>query len=175
MHTMKTLMWTAVVIFLMSVAVSAQEKTEAPESKAPATYRMQYTIVELADGKRVNSRTYETMIAEPPQHQATWSKIRMGNKIPLTSEKGPTYMDTGLSIDAGLRKWGDQLYGSTRFELNSVAPEQQGSQSGAPVLRSIKLEADNALVLGQKTVIAGGDDVNTNHRFEIELVVTRIK
>ena len=99
----------------------------------------------------------------------------MGNKIPLTAEKGPTYMDTGLSIDAGLRKWSDQLVASTRFELNSIAPEQQGAQSGAPVLRSIKLESDNALVLGQKTVIAAGDDVNTNHRFEIELLVTKVK
>ena len=44
MHTMKCLMWAAAVIFLMSVAASAQEKTDAPEAKAPATYRMQYTI-----------------------------------------------------------------------------------------------------------------------------------
>ena len=177
MHTTKCLMWAAVLIFLLSVVASAQqERAIEPEPKGPlATYRMQYTVSELADGKRVNSRTYETMVQEPSGSGANWSQIRMGNKISLTAEKGPIYMDTGLSIDAGLRKHGDQVEAATRFELTSVAPEQQGAQSGAPVLRSIKFSSDNNLTPGQKVLVAAGDDVNTNHRFEIELVVTKVK
>jgi len=176
MHTTKCLMWAAVLIFLVSLSAVGQEKAvESAPKPLLATYRMQYTVSEIADGKRVNSRSYETLVEEPTGNNANWSQIRMGNRVPLASEKGPSYFDIGLSIDAGIRKQGEQIHANTRFDLSSIAPEQQGAQGGAPVVRSIRFTADNNLALGQKVLLSAGDDVNSNHRFEVELVVTKMK
>ena len=176
MHTTKMLILAAVVIFLTTLA-AAQEKS-APAPNAPtASYRVQYTISELADGKRINSRSYETLIQEPAGGQVGWAQIRMGNKIPIPGEKEPRYIDVGISIDSGLqREGGDsgQMLMKTHFELTSVAPDQ--SNTGAsPVLRSIKFNSDHVAITGQKVLVSGGEDVNTNHRFEVEALLTRVK
>lgn len=173
MHTSKTLI--VAVIFLAAVAAAQQEQPAPTTAAAGSTYRVQYTVSELAEGKRVNSRTYETLVQEPSGGQVSWTQIRMGNRIPVPGEKESHYVDIGLSIDTGLQHEGGQLVMKTRFELTSVAPEQGSTPSALPVLRSIRFNSDHLVGTGQKVLVSSGDDVNTNHRFEVEAVLTRLK
>jgi hypothetical protein len=43
------------------------------------------------------------------------------------------------------------------------------------VLRSIRFNAEQIVNTGQKALVSSGDDVNTNHRFEVEALLTRLK
>ncbi len=176
MHTTRMFVLAAVVIYLAAVAAAQQEKpAEQPAAAPTSTYRVQYTISEVADGKRINSRSYETLIQEPAGGAVQWTQIRMGNKVPLPGEKEPHYIDVGIGIDTGLQREGGRLVMKTRFELTSVAPEQGGAPSAMPVLRSIKFNADQLVSTGQKVLVSSGDDVSTNHRFEVEAMLTRVK
>lgn len=173
MHTTKMLVLAAVVIFLTALAAAQQEKTDAPVMGN--TYRVQYTVSELADGKRINSRSYETLIQEPAGGGVQWTQIRVGNRVPIPGEKEPRYIDVGVSIDTGLQREGGQMVMKTRFELSSLAPEQGNTPVGSPVLRSVKFNSDHVVVTGQKVVVSSGEDVNSNHRFEVEALLTRMK
>ncbi len=164
------------VIFLAAAAAAQQDKPAEQAAKAPAaTYRVQYTVSEMAEGKRVNSRSYETLAQEPVGGNVKWTQIRLGNRVPIPGEKGPHYLDVGISIDAGLQREGDQLTLTTRLDLSSLAPEQPNTPGGMPVLRSVRFNSEQVVSPGQKVVISGGDDVNTNRRFEVEALVTRVK
>ncbi len=174
MQMPKMLILAAVVIYLAAVAAAQQEKPA--EQPAPTnTYRVQYTVSEVADGKRINSRNYETLIQEPAGGAVQWTQIRMGNKVPIPGDTETHYMDVGIGIDTGLQREGGQMVMKTRFELTSVAPEQGSSPGAAPVLRSIKFNSDHLVSPGQKVLVSSGEDVNTNHRFEVEATVTRVK
>lgn len=176
MHTTKMLILAAVVIYLAAVAAAQQEKAaEQPAVNPASTYRVQYTISEVADGKRINSRNYETLAQEPSGGQVSWTQIRMGNRVPIPGDKEPRYLDVGVSIDTGLQREGGQMVMKTRFELTSVAPEQGNSPSAMPVLRSIKFNSDHLVSTGQKVLVSSGEDMNTNHRFEVEAMLTRLK
>lgn len=177
MHTTKKWIVAAIVIYLAAVAAAQQEKPAEQPAAAPTnTYRVQYTVSEVADGKRINSRSYETLMQEPAGGAVQWSQIRMGNRVPVPGEKGLHYLDIGISIDSGLQREGGQLVMRTRIDLSSLAPEQQGSAPSAmPVLRSIRFNSDNLVSTGQKIMISSGEDVNTNHRFEVEALLTRVK
>jgi hypothetical protein len=176
MHTTKMFILAAVVIYLAAVAAAQQGKpAEQPAVNPTNTYRVQYTVSEVADGKRINSRNYETLAQEPAGGQVSWTQIRMGNRVPIPGEKEPHYLDVGISIDTGLQREGGQMVMKTRFELTSVAPEQGSSGSAVPVLRSIKFNSDHLVSTGQKVLVSSGEDVNTNHRFEVEAMLTRVK
>lgn len=176
MHTTRMFFLAAVVIYLAAVAAAQQnESGQQPAATPSNTYRVQYTVSEVADGKRINSRSYETLAQEPAGGQVAWTQIRMGNKVPIPGEKEPHYIDVGISIDTGLQREGGQMVMKTRFELTSLAPEQGGSPSAMPVLRSIKFNSDHLVSTGQKVLVSSGEDVNTNRRFEVEAQLTRVK
>ncbi len=176
MHTTRMFILVTVVIYLAAVAAAQQEKpAEQPAAAPTSTYRVQYTISELADGKRINSRSYETLMQEPAGGAVQWSQIRMGNRVPVPGDKGPHYLDIGISIDSGLQREGGQLLMRTRIDLSSLAPEQGNTPGAMPVLRSIRFNSDNLVSTGQKVLVSSGDDVNTNHRFEVEALLTRVK
>ncbi len=179
MHITKSLILAAILLSLLSWNAIAQEdkSAEAAAKAPPATYRLQYTVSEVADGKRINSRTYDTLVlVNPSSPGVNWSQIRMGNRVPFTGgEKGAQYLDVGVSIDCGLRHNGDGMALTTRFDLSSLAPDEKMSIAGMPVLRSVRFTSEQNLVVGQKVPISGGDDVNTNRRFELEVLATRVK
>ncbi|MBZ5645688.1 MAG: hypothetical protein LAN37_00525 [Acidobacteriia bacterium] len=177
MHTTKTLMFAAVLIFLVAIAAAAQQDKPTEQTARPpaATYRVQYIVSEIADGKRINSRNYETLVQEPFGGNVKWTQIRLGNRVPIPGEKGPHYLDIGISIDTGLQREGDQLVLTTRFDLSSLAPEQPSTPGGMPVLRSVRFTAEQIVSPGQKVPVSSGDDVNTTHKFEVDAVVTRLK
>ena len=174
MRTMK--LWIPAVLMIVLASLAAAQQEKAAEPAAPtATYRVQYTVSEVADGKRVNSRSYETLVQEPAGGSVDWTQIRLGNRVPVPGEKGLHYLDVGISIDCGLQRVGGQLVMKTRFDLSSLAPEQGGAQGAMPVLRSIRFTADELVNPGQKTLLSSGEDVNSNHRFEVEALLTRVK
>lgn len=177
MHMTKRVTFaTAIVVILATIAAAQQVKpTDPPARPLAGTYRVQYTVSEIADGKRINSRNYETLAQEPVGGLVKWTQIRIGNRVPIPAEKGTQYLDVGVSIDAGLQREGDQLTLTTRFDLSSLAPDQPNTPAGVPLLRSVRFTADQVVSPGQKIVISSGDDLNTNHRFEVEEMVTRLK
>ena len=175
MQTTKLSLIAVLVIVLAAVAAAQENKPAEPSAQVSAnTYRVQYTISEVADGKRINSRNYETLVQEPSGGQVNWTQIRMGNRVPVPGDKETHYIDVGLSIDTGLQRAGGQMVMKTRFELSSVAPEQ-GTASSAPVLRSVKFNSEHVVITGQKVLVSSGEDVNTNHRFEVEALLTKMK
>lgn len=167
----KRLAITALVALLLMVPAAAQEAGRPMPPDPNASYKLDYTIYELEDGKRVNSRTY-TLLADDGGGAST----KMGMRVPLHTDKGVQYMDVGLHIEAKVRQRENQnVWVSTRFELGGLVSEAANPGGGAPAVRNIEYSVPAVVTPGKATVIAGGDDLSSKRKFQLELVVTKLK
>ena len=70
-------------------------------------YRLDFVIKELDDTKVINTRSYSMMLVSSGLNPGTgqkssYGRIKAGYKLPVSSEKGPIYLDAGVEITASL-------------------------------------------------------------------------
>jgi hypothetical protein len=162
----------AVMLLLAMVAgmAVAQEPPRPKPDDPNAAYRLEYVIAEVEGGKRVNTRTYVLLADE-----GGMGNMHMGMKVPVQAEKGPIYLDVGLRIDSRVRpRDNGAVWLSTRFELSSLV-EQSQTVNGALPLRSIEYSTSTLVTVGKSTVIAAGDDLNSQKKFELSVTVTKLR
>jgi hypothetical protein len=158
-------------LFLMALCAQAQEKKDEPTRNV---YKLEFTVFELENGKRINERSYMLQLSDDRRGAST----RVGTRVPITvgPEKGIQYMDVGLKIDANFQSADDAAITLLiNFETSGFAVPEQSTQSGTPVLRNVSEQTAAKLPYGKPTLISSVDDVNSKRRLQLELTATRVK
>ena len=156
-------------------SASAQEEkakeSATREQKPVAAYRIEFSVREIEDGKRLNSRNYMMMAEE-----GNWAKIRVGNRVPFqTAEKQYQYTNVGFSIDCRPHEQEGGVALAIIVDFSSVAPQSEAAPSFNPMFRSNRTEVQPIVALGKPTVVTSMDDVESNRRYEIEVTATKVK
>jgi hypothetical protein len=145
-------------------------------SKPMEVYRVEFTITELVDGKKINTRTY-SLVAQ----QGMLNKLRIGGRMPMAiSDRPPNlpaqyqYLDVGVNIDCTVREREGLVLLSSVIDVSSVSP-QRDEQTHLPVVRQVRSEVRTVLSPGRPTVISGMDDPTTRARFEFEVMAMKGK
>jgi hypothetical protein len=177
-------------------AAEAQAK-KAAESKAPAeaeakmkaeaeaqhsekslsAYRLDFSLNEMDDGKKINTRQYSLN-----SRFNDWNQIKIGTRVPVEAKQGEfEYLDVGTSIRCRLVDQTDMaaLGGGVSLNVqadisNFATPEQQG-QRVQPVVRQLRIEASTVVALGKSMVVGIVDDPNSKRQFQLEVIVTKLK
>lgn len=167
---------------VLTATLAAQQKDEA--AKTLRAYRVDYALVEMQDGKRLNTRNYTVLIEEEERGNYSAASIRVGTRVPLTTankDGQPTmsYMDVGLNIDCRIKPRGtDRASVESTIEVaNLIADDQTRIAEkigGAPVVRSNRSRVVAVVPLGKKTMIASYDDINSTRTTQVEVTVTPI-
>lgn len=161
-----------IMIFLgLLLSASAQEKKEEPTR---SVYKLEFTVFELDNGKRINERSYMLHLSDDRRGAQT----RVGTRVPVTvgAEKGIQYMDVGLKIDANFQGADDMAINLLiNFETSGFALPEQSTQSGTPVLRNVSEQTAAKVTYGKPTLVSSIDDVNSKRRLQLELTATRVK
>jgi hypothetical protein len=179
----KTALTAALILTLLAFGtakLTAQqpEPARAPEvEKALSSYRLDYTLSELDDGKKINTRQY-SMHSRP----SDWNEIKIGTRVPVESKQGEfQYLDVGMNIrcrlidQTDLASLGTNVSLSVHADLSNFAiPEQQG-QSMRPAIRQMKIEASTIAAPGKPVVVGVVDDPNSKHQYQLEVTVTKLK
>jgi len=175
---------TALALMLLTGATeiaSAQEsgapKTEQKSEKMQTAYRLDFSVNEMEDGKRINTRQYSMN-----SRSGDGNEIKIGTRVPVDSKEGQVqYLDVGTNIWCRLRDQTDVtgLSGSVllnvRAEITNFAiPEQQGQQV-RPVLRQLKIEASTVDLPGKSVIVGSVDDPNSKRQFQLEVTVTKLR
>ena len=186
-------MLTGLLLLVAGVASAQEQKEEvkvSPSQQAsqavhplPAreTYRLDYTITEMEDGKKLNARTYSVMCED--EGSQTRGVLKVGSRIPVTtgapspggSPANFQYLDVGMNIDARLSNIADGLSLQSDVEMSSVADSPVPNQASAPVIRQLRVSSFNAITVGRPVVIATADDVASHRQFQIQVVATKLK
>ena len=165
----------AICLPLIPKSVSGQEeKGKEPVASVPKpvmAYRLEFSVREVENGKRSNSRNYMMMAEE-----RDWAKIRVGNRVPYqTAEKQYQYTNVGLSIDCRPHEQEGGVALEIIVDFSGVAPQSEAAPSFNPVFRSNRSEVQAVVALGKPTVVTSLDDVESNRHYEIEVTATKVK
>ena len=154
----------------------AQKK--AGDSPEPGhSYRLDFTISELEDGKKVNSRQYAINLNSGDQNE-----IKIGTRVPVDTKQGEfQYLDVGTSIWCRLRDRADVAWLSNnvmlqvRSDLSNFAIPEQQAQNMRPVIRQVKIDSSVIATVGKPILVESADDPNSKRQFQLEVMVTRLK
>ncbi len=151
------------------------------KNQSVQSYRLDFSVNEIADGKVVNARHYTMNLISGSSNE-----IKIGTRVPVftrTSGAGVQmpneyqYLDVGTSIWAQLREHGDELILAVRGEVSNLDMNSEAGHGPSlpPVVRQIKISGDTLLVTGKPIVIGSTDDPNSKRQFQLEVTATKLK
>jgi hypothetical protein len=175
---------------LAAVPLRAQEEKPKPDSpkqseaarQSPVLrpiswYRVDLTVSEFEDGKRLNSRHYTVHMNDSGDR----SNTKFGTRVPVpTSGAGNqfNYIDVGLNITLRVASsaTGERNMLEMGFELSSFAIPEQAKQSapGVPILRQVQTSNSIPLVTSMPLIVASLDDPNSTKRYEFAATLTKL-
>lgn len=164
----------------LPMLVRAQDAPKNPPPPAAAStvkpvsiYRLEFTVREVEDGKRLNSRSYVMSVQD-----GDWGRVRVGNRIPYNTGKEQfQYFDVGINIDCRLRDHDSfVLLEGTSIEISSVVKDESTAAGTLnPVVRQARASVVAAVTPGKPTAVTTLDDVSSNRRYEVEVTATKVK
>jgi len=188
----KTMLWSVVILGLIfwgeTLLGRAQEtasskssaptepatdvKQKSPEPRPLEAYNLDFSISELEDGKKINSRQYSLKLNTNDSNE-----IKIGTRVPMEVKQGEfQYLDVGTNIWAQLREQRGQTELVVRAEVSNFAiPEQGDKRDPHPALRQLKISGSTLLPLSKPMLMDSVDDPNSKRTFQIEVTATKLR
>ncbi len=176
-----------VLTLLFGLGVCCAAAQDAAKAKPDAAqighaYRLDFTLYELEDGKKINSRQYSIHL-----NGGDHSDIKIGSRVPVESNKAGEYqyLDVGTSIWCRTRDYrdvswlGDDLLLDVQADISNFAggdqPRQVPGPMPGPLIRQMKINANTIAVVGKQLSLGAVDDPNSKRQFQLEVIVTKLK
>ena len=157
---------------------AAKEKAAKEEAKSSSLpegppVRVKIVFSEYEGDKKVKSLPY-TLLVREPRGESTWSKIRMGSRVPVATggEKGSyqfQYIDVGTNIDCRAsqasdgryrlslmmeRSWVEGERGIGEGQSSASGPEARVGDFREPIIRQFRSDGE--------VIIRDGQTLETN-------------
>jgi hypothetical protein len=146
------------------------KSAEQEPSKPVEAYRLDFSIYELEDGKKVNTRQYSLNLNANDANE-----IKIGTRVPVESKHEEfQYIDIGTSIWSKLQIRNGQLELVVRAEISNFATPDQAHDS-RPAIRQLKISGSTLALLGKPMMIGSVDDPNSKRQFQLEVTVTKLR
>lgn len=158
--------------FSTASAQDSSTSKAAPETeKTVNAYRLDFSVNEFEDGKKINTRQYSMNLNAEDANE-----IKIGTRVPFESKQGEfTYLDVGTNIWCRIGERPNGLPLSVRAEISNFAMPEQQAQQARPVLRQLSIKASTVAQLGKPMVVGSVDDPNSKRQFQLEVTVTKLK
>jgi hypothetical protein len=168
-----------IVKVLAQADASTPKTSEIKSDTVQTTYRLTYTLTEMAGSKRLGTQHF-SLTVNPGKD----GRIRLGSKVPIATESSNPaslapaqvqYVDVGLNISARIREIAAGVSLDSNVEQSGVSEEPSTVGRNDPVIRQAKLE-NTALLTPGKPVMLGSLDVpgSTRH-LDIEVVLEVVR
>ena len=152
-------------------SAESEEKSAVQKEKAMESYHLDFSLNELEDGKKINSRQYSTDLATNEGNE-----IKIGTRVPVQAKDGEfQYLDIGTNIFARLGESRGQTELVVRAELSNFATPEHDPHDMHPVIRQMKIGGSTLLPVNKTIVIGSADDPNSKKQFQLEVTVTKLK
>ena len=177
-----------IALMALPLLAPSQESRKEPEAKMERrTYKLDYVIAELENGKRTGAQEYSMLVEGlSDRAKSDWGRLRVGTRIPI-STAGPgagggqfQYMDVGVNIDALARFLDESSMGlTTKIEVSSVVPtaetEKLRTAAGQPTMRHFRTENDVRLPFAKPVVLFTMDEPNSKRSFQVLVTANQVK
>jgi hypothetical protein len=174
----KYMAWLVVALmFASSLVVLAQEnagskKNTEESEKALAAFRLDFTLSESEEGRKINTRHYSMNLV--PGYTPS-NEIKIGSRVPVEGKQGDMqYIDLGTKIWSRLTERGDALQLEVHADLTNFANPEQESRTALPLLRELRIYASTVAMPGKPTVVGVVDDPNSKREFQLVVTITKL-
>ena len=171
----RLLLYLVVLSFATSVRAQEPKPQEAKPQQSTNTYKLEYVFSENQDGKKVNARSYSTLVRVRER-----GSIRLGSRIPVAvgvaKEGGSSpwqYMDIGVNLDCRIAEEVDS--GIDLFTSAEMSSLTDANRVGNPVVRQSKIQVENIVPIGKQVLLTSADEVDGTRRLQLEVTATRVK
>jgi hypothetical protein len=148
-----------------------EEKSAEPPEKPPVTYRLDFAINELDNGKKINTRRYSQILVEDYQFR----QLKIGSRVPVeTGDAQFQYMDIGTNISTRLYPQANELLLDVKAEISNIAGATEDTKSSHPIVRQMVISGSMTLTPGKPLVIGSVDDPSSTHTFQLEVTATKL-
>jgi hypothetical protein len=150
----------------------AESAATAERARPGHAYRLDFSVNELEDGKKINSRQYSLNLNADDANE-----IKIGTRVPIDAGQGTfQYLDVGTNIWARIGERSDGVSLSVRAENSNLAvPEKGELLAERPVIRQLQIHASTLALLGKPMIVGSVDDPNSKRQFQLEVTVTKLK
>lgn len=150
---------------------STEEKSTLQREKMMEAYHLDFSLDEMEDGRKINSRQYSTNLATNEGNE-----IKIGTRVPVQSKDGEfQYLDIGTNIFARLSETRGQTELVVRAEISNFASPEHDPRDLHPIIRQMKIGGSTLLPLRKTIVIGSADDPNSKRQFQLEVTVSKLK
>ncbi|MGH9516278.1 MAG: hypothetical protein ACRD3P_11445 [Terriglobales bacterium] len=156
-----------------SKAAAEESKAKPDQRKAIQPYRLDFSMSELENGKKINSRHYSMNLTA-----GSANEVKIGTRVPVaTGGSGWQYMDVGTNIWANLRESAEDLQLDVRSDVSNLDMDSAHDHNvvSAPIVRQIKINGSTLLITGKPIIIGTMDDPNSNREFQLEVIATKLR
>ncbi len=151
---------------------SSTKSTEQEAPRPVEAYRLDFSINELEDGKKINSRQYSMNLNANDSNE-----LKIGTRVPVEDKSGVVqYIDVGTNISGRTQTRNGQLELFVHTDMSNFAiPEQVQGHDSHPVIRQMKIRGSTVVLLGKPMVLGSVDDPNSKRQFQVEVTVTKLR
>jgi hypothetical protein len=154
-----------------SAEAATDEKPAAQKIAPMEAYHLDFSVNEIEDGKKINSRQYSTDLATNEGNE-----IKIGTRVPVQTKDGEfQYLDIGTNIFARLGETRGQTELVVRAEISNFATAEHDPRDMHPVIRQMKIGGSTLLPVAKTIVIGSADDPSSKRQFQLEVTVTKMK
>ncbi len=168
--------------FVAPPFTAAQDADTEPKPASPnpapqkplGAYRLAFSINELEDGKKIDTRHYSMNLTDGGGGARS---LKIGTRVPVQSEQGKfQYLDIGTNIAAQIRNWETPLGLYVNAEISSFPTSNDGRVSATPpLIRQLRIEGSTVIVPDKPMIIGSVDDPDSKRQFQLEVVVTKLQ
>ena len=171
------LMFAGLAIAQDPAKVSGDQPKVADASQAHF-YRLEYTVREMDGSKMLSKRSYSVGLRADGARR----EMRTGSRVPVATGSSASgtnppmtqwqYVDVGVNIDSRAKEEQDGLGLEVTADMSSIAGE---GSSANPVIRQVRGTSAVTVPIGKPTTVFAADDPASGHRFELEVVASKVK
>lgn len=163
-------------VLVSSLALRAQDtdlkKNAEDTNKELAAFRLDFSLVELEDGKQMNTRHYSMNLV--PGFSPS-NEIKIGSRVPVEGKQGEMqYIDVGTNVWSRMIERQGALQLEVHAELSNFASPEQENRTAMPLLRQVRINASTLAILGKATILGVVDDPNSKRQFQLVVTVTKL-
>ncbi len=166
--------WSVLVVSAVfcSASLTSRAQNQGQDSeKRESACRLEFSINELEDGKKINVRHYSMNLTGGIERE-----LKIGTRVPVEGEQGSfQYLDVGTNIRSRMYGKEDAPILSVTTEITNFAVPDQSARGGHPLLRQMVISGSTVLIFDKPTIIGAVDDPNSKRQYQLEVIATKIK
>ncbi len=155
-----------------ALIAAALVPARAQDKNAPATvYKVEYRIRDGSDAASKTGRRY-TMLCDTTGR----GTFKVGDRVPVaTGPNQVNYLDIGVNIDTMVRERSNEsrVALTANMDFSTLVEHKQLAGFSNPTVAQMKINVDTLVTPGKPTIVASIDDPVTQHKVDIEAVVTK--